>query len=308
MTAKAPKCLFKALLFSAIILMAGCNNPSSLNGPPPAFDIDQDISDLQTQYQSATSIKNYYAAGPETKQRRDEFVVGRLTLYNLQYIKYISQFTLESAQLQSAFDITKLGVDLAITLVGGAATKAILGAVSAGLTGTRLSIEKNFFNEKTAQALVTQMNAQRKVALVPIVAGLQEDVSQYPLSSAIVDLQTYYEAGTMTGALQAILADAGTKDAEATKLIDQYRTTAYGPGGSSVKILDWIWPGFKTFDDNGHALDAAGKVIRENQEHYTRLSSWLADNGFAGLPTATFLNNRDLEQSRQDAIRALGIP
>jgi hypothetical protein len=78
------------------------------------------------------------------------------------------------------------------------------------------------------------MNAQRKVALVPIVAGLQEDVSQYPLSSAIVDLQTYYEAGTMTGALQAILADAGTKDAEATKLIDQYRTTAYGPGGSSA--------------------------------------------------------------------------
>jgi hypothetical protein len=297
----------RALLLSASLFGSGCHTLTSINGPPPAFDIDQDIKELQQQYASATSIKDYYAQVPETTERRDAFIVGRLTLYNLQYIKFISQFDLEVAQLDSAFDITKLGVDLATTLVPGATTKAILGAVSGGLTGARISLEKNFFEQKTIQALVTEMNAQRKTALVPIVAGLKQNVADYPLASAVVDLDRYYQAGTLTGALQGVQTDAAAQDAQAQSKIDQYRSGVFVADASTARLQQWLWPGVKTFNTALQALDATGAVIPPNHDHLAALQGWIAQN-LAGLPVGTFLYDTDLAATRASAIKALNIP
>lgn len=294
-----------ALSCLVISAMSGCSTLSA--GPAPAFDIDQDIKDLQTHYQSATSIIDYYAKGAETKQRRDEFIVGRLTLYNLQYIKYITQYSLSAAQLDSAFDITKLVTDLSITIGGTLHSKAVLGAFSGGLTGAKASIDKNFFEQKTAQVLVSQMNAQRKSALVPILAGINGDVVQYPLAMAIVDLQAYYEAGTLLGALQGIQAEAGTRDAAASKQIDQFRTSSFAVDASSQKINNWIWPGLKSFDSAGNALDASGKTIASNAANVDALRKWLANNKLGGLPIETLLTNKDLAASRQSVIKDLNI-
>ena len=158
----------KAFLVSSLMATSACSTLENAGGPPPAFNVDQDIQDLQEHYASVTSIKVYYTAGPESKARRDEFIIGRLTLYNLEYIKFVQQFYLSNAQINSVLDITNIGIGLAATLVGPAVTKSILAAVATGLTGARLSIERNFFQEKTIQVLVTQMNAQRTAALVPI--------------------------------------------------------------------------------------------------------------------------------------------
>ena len=193
--------VLKGCLASSLIAISGCGALENTGGPPPAFNVDQDIQDLEEHYASVTSIKAYYSAGPESKARRDEFIIGRLTLYNLEYIKFVRQFYLSSAQLSSIIDITNIGLGLAATLVEPAVTKGILAAVATGLTGSRLAIERNFFQERTAQVLVTQMNAQRTAALVPIERGLTQRVEQYPLALAIVDLNSYYEAGTVQGPL-----------------------------------------------------------------------------------------------------------
>lgn len=295
-------------ILTCVVILSGLSGCSTLTaGPAPAFNIDQDIAALQAHYQSATSITDYYAKGPETKDRRDEFIVGRLTLYNLQYIRYITQYSLSAAQLDSAFEITKLVTDLSITLGGTLQSKAVLGAFSGGLTGAKATIDKNFFEQKTAQALVSQMNAQRKAALVPILTGINEVVARYPLATAIVDLQAYYEAGTLLGALQGIQADAGIKDAEATKQIDQLRVSPFAADASSQKINNWIWPGVKRFDSAGDAFDASGKLITANATNVAKLKKWLADNKLSGLPIATFLNSKDLAAARQRAVKELSI-
>jgi hypothetical protein len=70
------------------------------------------------------------------------------------------------------------------------------------------------------------MNAARKQALVPIVAGLRDDVAKYPLELALSDLHAYYFAGTFPGALQSIQAEAGKSEAKADVELNLLR----GPG------------------------------------------------------------------------------
>jgi len=62
-------------------------------------------------------------------------------------------------------------VNLATAVTGTAATKAALAAIATALSSTRTSLDKNFYDQETASALITAMNAQRKTALVPILAG-----------------------------------------------------------------------------------------------------------------------------------------
>ena len=288
--------------------LPGCSTFQSIEGPSPAFDIDSDIQQLDAQYGSATSIKAYYAAGPETVARRNEFITGRLTLINLKYLQYLQQFPLTTSTLNSAVDIAKLGVDLATVQVGGATAKSILGAVSAGLTGTRLSIESNFFDQKTAQTLVTAMNAQRKASLLPILAGTKADVTAYPLAQAVVDLNAYYYAGTLNGALEAVQADAGAKDATAQKALDAYRATAYAPDTVSQRIVKWLYPTGVSTGPTGAVLDSTGNPAAVNAANATALRNWFAANQLDGVPLAIFLNNASLAQSRTKAAQDLTIP
>ena len=58
------------------------------------------------------------------------------------------------------------------------------------------------------------MVAQRKVVLVRIRKGLTHAIDAYPLTLALNDLDRYYQAGTIPGALSAIADTAG---ATATK-------------------------------------------------------------------------------------------
>jgi len=281
----------------AFALMAGalgaCSSITDPGSPKSSFDADQDIKALSQAFGSATSISTYYASA-ETRSKRDAFVTGRLALINLDYIQFIKAFAADTAQLDSAFDLSKLGVDLATTLVPGAGTKSILGAISGGLTGSRTSIDKNFFQEKTVPVLISEMNAQRKVALAPIIAGLSQDIDKYPLSTALVDLQTYYEAGTFAGALQSIQKDAGSKESNADIKLDKLRKIVYAADASSERITKFLFP--------------SGPKQPPNNANVAALKKWLAANSLDQVPISTFLDDGDFADQRKQAIADLSIP
>src|SRR5260370_18401548 len=126
----------------------------------------------------------------------DKLITGRLASINLNYNQFIARFSVAKESHDLGTEVTELGLNLATTAVGGAETKTILGAVSAGVTGSKLAIDKNFFFEKTVPVLITTMNAQRKVALEPILIGLTNSTDVYPLTQALSDIDAYYFAGT----------------------------------------------------------------------------------------------------------------
>jgi hypothetical protein len=197
-------------LATVISLLAGCATMRYAGAPEPSFNINDDIKELSLCFEGSTSITKFY--GNPSEQARDEFIVGRLTLMNLRYLKFIRNLTSERQLLDSATAITAMGLGLAGSMVPLAQTTKILASVSAGVAGTKEVIDKNYYFEKTIPALVAQMNAERQKALTPILEGMQKDIMQYPLGQAVVNLQNYYEAGTFAGAIQSIQADASVTE------------------------------------------------------------------------------------------------
>jgi hypothetical protein len=284
-----------------------CANLPSPAGPPPAFDLHKDISDLSAQFGTATSVAAYYSQ-PETEARRNAFVVGRLTLYNLQYIDYIGRFALGQAVTQSAFDLAKLGVDLSGALVGRPYAKTVLGAASAALTGSRPSSERNLFDDETTAALVAQMNAGRKSALVPILAGLQRPLADYPLSTAIVDLESFYEAGTPQGALTGVQAAAAQQAMAADQQIAQYRTLSFGQDSASTAIRAWLYPTAARKGPGGAMLLANGGPASADPTRAAQVRRWMTANGWGDLPVRRLLDGPTFAAARQTAVGALAIP
>lgn len=202
---------------AAIVVLAGCSTIRRGGAPEPSFDVNRDLEQLAQQFAPSDSITKFYEK-PD-KDARDKFITGRLTMMNIRYIQFIKQLTSERQLLDSATDMLALGLNLAGTSVAGAGAKTLLAAIAAGVTGSRQVIDKNYFFEKTLPALVAQMNADRKKALVPILTGMRKELGDYPFAEAVTDLHNYYHAGTFIGAIQAIQADAGAKEREKDEII-----------------------------------------------------------------------------------------
>jgi hypothetical protein len=109
-----------------------------------------------------------------------------------------------------------VGLGAATAVVGGATSKAILGAISGGIIGAKGIMDKDIFYSKTMPALLSQMEAQRKTQLVKIRSGLQRPVDEYPLSEALIDIEEYYKAGSIPAAVQGIIEQSGATGKEAT--------------------------------------------------------------------------------------------
>ena len=213
-TKKLP--LLRLMVMGAIVsLLAGCATMRYGGAPEPSFNINDDIKELSLHFEGSTSITNFYANPSE--QARNEFIVGRITLVNLRYLKFIRSLTSERQLLDAATAISIMGLGLAGSMVPLAQTTKILAAVSAGVAGTKEVIDKNYYFEKTIPALVAQMNANRQIALAPLLAGSQKSLKDYPFATAVVDLNNYYSAGTFTGAIEAIQATASATEQKQKK-------------------------------------------------------------------------------------------
>ena len=228
------RCVF--ILFLLVVL-AGCGTMRKPGFPRQSYDEKKLIKQLENEYPPSL-VDKYYAATNEPDRRaiRDKIINGRLSLMNLHYNQFVSQFSVTKQTLDTTADITELGLNLATTAVGGATTKTVLGAVSAGVTGSKLAIDKNFFFEKTVPVLVSSMNAQRKQVLLPIMTGIGRSTDEYPLAQALSDLDAYYFAGTFVGALQAMQADAGVKENKAEISISQIRNAAFATTNIQSRI------------------------------------------------------------------------
>ncbi len=196
-----------------MVVLCGCAGIRHGGAPKQSFDVNADLKALAKKYQEATKIEEFYAEPSDAK--RNEFVSGRLVLINIRYIQFVREFTRERQFLDSAADLLMLSLNLAGAGTGSTEAKTILHSVAAGVGGAKVSIDKNYYFEKSIPALAAAMNAERAKVMVRIGEGMSKPLALYPLVDAIVDLQNYFEAGTFLGAINAIQADAGAKKAAA---------------------------------------------------------------------------------------------
>jgi len=231
-----------ASLLLLALVATGCATGQRPGFPRQSYDEAKTIKRLEASFQEDVIIDGYYRSGTTAEQRqalRDKLIDGRVALMDLNYQQFVASMSFHRQSIDTAGEFAELGANLATTIVGGAAAKTALGAVSAGISGAKLSVDKNFFYEKTIPVLVSAMEAQRKTVLVDLLTGRAKDDHEYSLAQAISDLNRYYFAGTFLGGLQSIQADAGAKQKDAEQWVVAY---AYNEDPAAKSIKAFLFP------------------------------------------------------------------
>jgi hypothetical protein len=233
---------FAVLGLSLVLFLHGfgCTNLRYAGAPPPSYNVNKDLKQLAEQFKPATAVSNYYLLPNPTPKDRDVVISARMVMINLEYLKWLRKVTAEKQFLDTATDVLIMSLNLAATAAGGEGTKVVLSAISAGVVGSKTSIDKHYFYEKTVPALIAAMNAQRKVVLERILIGMKGGLEDYSFEQALSDVYEYYQAGTFMGAVMAIQSDSGAKEKKADeKILMLTRPTP--DEKEAVRILQPVW-------------------------------------------------------------------
>jgi hypothetical protein len=220
--------LFSCLLFS----FAGCGSLGhKLTFLRPAIGPnDEYVKSLQAKYKNPQAVEDFYrgATSSPLKSRRNQIVNELLFLINDYYSAYELSWYATATGHSFLSDLTTLGLDTATAAVGGAELKTMLAAISTGVGGQKIAVQRDFFQNQNIALIIKNMRAARADVLVKIRAKTPKSTDEYPLEDALLDLQEYFAAGTVIGgiqhaddtaALQKIIAeDAASQNARVDKL------------------------------------------------------------------------------------------
>ncbi|MDX2144378.1 MAG: hypothetical protein SFV19_13565 [Rhodospirillaceae bacterium] len=182
--------------------------------------------------------------------RRNSAVMQRLSAVNIKFSQFEKALFIEGVGSGVATDWVALAINAAGTVTGTAALKSALHATSVGLLGAKAAFDKNAYWDKTLPVLVGQMYASRKAIEAKIRSGLVRPDREYPLDVALMDVEQYYVAGTIPGALLAIAESSGASAKKSEEEITQIVKFAYFPDEIRDKLSKWM------FFDRGNLTDS----------------------------------------------------
>lgn len=205
--------LFAVLFQGCAIYRPKAAIPSSFRAQVVA-DVGQ--KDLLSKYNSMPETNDTDKAAKVV--RRNQILNELIYLVDINYSSFESHFYGGQAAFSTVGDAANLGLTAAGSVTGTAELKSILSATATGTTGLTSSVEKNFFDQQTRGAIVTKMRSLRALQLSTLqdAQHMKAGVSDYSLEQGIADVNAYYDAGTVVGALQGIAASVGT-DTTATQ-------------------------------------------------------------------------------------------
>jgi hypothetical protein len=214
------KITFGSLLV-LVFFVSGCSvyRPKS---PIPASYSKQTLQDVSSP--TLLQVYNAMPQGTTVEQtakvaRRNQILTELIYLVDQNYYSFENHFYGTQATFSTTTDFINLGLTAAGSVTGTAELKSILSATATGVTGAKTSVEKNFFDQQSRAAVVAKMRALRATQL----ATLQDEnhmkagVTGYSLEAGISDVSSYYDAGTVVGALQSISQSAGQQATDAAQ-------------------------------------------------------------------------------------------
>lgn len=186
------------------LLVAGCALQAAQQ--PPSFPAQQAYQDeLAARYAAGVP-----AGAGATAESRNQVVDDMVYLCNVVFRDYESELYSSGAAFDTVTDLMSMAGAAVGAATGGAAAQAASATV-AGILGARTSVSKNYYLEKSRLALLAKADALRAAKLVEIRELEQEPIEVWTLSAAMLDLQAYYEAGSLLAALKAVTEQAGTE-------------------------------------------------------------------------------------------------
>jgi hypothetical protein len=201
------------------LFLAGCGGNFSAY-PDRAVNSSKELNILKdSPALSNLALDKYYSSADSSRGNlnkkgwRNKVIFSRIRAIDLNYYDY-------ERSLFKAGTATELGGDFAITGLTtlGALYRnsaGTLSTIATGVAGVKGSVDKNIYYNKTMPSMIAIMDANRKRKYSEIVRSSNKDVDQYPLEVAFIDIEDYYYAGTLIGAINEVSHIAGAIAAKA---------------------------------------------------------------------------------------------
>jgi hypothetical protein len=206
-----------SLLLLFIVTVNGCKSPDWGYSKPYDFASQK----VRKHNYVDGSFRRVYdqakAANDDVSARRERNqILGELMyIIDADHGDYERSMQAHATAFEVMSDFTVLGLTGAGAVTGGAETKAILSAIASGVMGAQLSVNKRVFRDKTIEALQAQMRAAQTQRKAEIISRMKQTTDDYTLELGLSDIVQYYYDGTMTRALQNMVADAKEKEKKA---------------------------------------------------------------------------------------------
>ena len=148
-----------------------------------------------------------------------------------------SASTTKKASFDLGTDAILLGIGGATALSGTTGLANILGQITTGITGFKASVDSDLLLKNSIPAVVAKMRAGRATQLAKMQQAMTtttkdgkpigpSPTSQYSIQQGLIDLNSYYTAGTFVGALQDITAKAADEKQTADERIEELKPSA----------------------------------------------------------------------------------
>jgi hypothetical protein len=144
---------------------------------------------------------------PSSNTPANEAFVFRLKAVKDEYYNYVLTLRRGTTWAEFGSDSAKPVLDSLVAVTVGAATKAPLGAASAGVTGATTSFNKNVLFDQSITTFITKMDTLRLNKWNDILCKLGRcsdcQPYTYTMAEAFVDMEEYGHCGILDAALRA---------------------------------------------------------------------------------------------------------
>lgn len=276
-------CRAVVMMIAATVALTGCT--PSIAGGPNLAQYNRVTATYFAGGYAPSRLAAYHSAGDfDKKALRNSIVLSAMGSIDVEYARFSSELTQEGQGVPFAATIASLSLSGAGTLAAAKATKTALAAVDTGLKGAHAAYDKSILSEKTIQFLQKQMRANRNRVRSSIIDKLQLDTAAYPLELALMDVNDYASAGTITAGLIGI----DEQTSQVLALTEATRTEAIYPYAA----------------DDASAL--INSYIDRNPDDAPRtLKNWVARHNIARV--TDFLNDARFAAARRQFVREYGL-
>lgn len=151
---------------------------------------------------------------------RNAAVFKLMALADVRYLEFRNDIVANRKHTRSASNAMMLATDIAATLTQSRGVKDNYIALSALINGGETIYDKDYLFDRTIEALIAQMDANRKDKQVSIYESLRDrSVQAYPGQAALADVLDYYYMGTINAAVIGVQKSANEQQRQSEETL-----------------------------------------------------------------------------------------
>lgn len=203
---------------AALVLLGGC---AGFRGAPARLYTSDELGKNDRMYAEAIEASASAATGEDQRRVRDRFITVRTALIDYQYGLFRTDLYEGRVGADVGVDLATLGLNGVGAALASTQVKTIAAGLSAFLIGGKASVDKNVYFDRTLPALLEQMDAGRATVRRRILDSMINGTDRYPLMQAAADVEDYFRAGSIAGAIAGITTQATAEKKDAVGLLEK---------------------------------------------------------------------------------------